>query len=161
MHMTKKWVALPLLVLILIGCSSTESNTESSTSLVPQLPRRDTVLAVNRCVDGSDGAIYGLEYFFSIGEFTASDTVHKYMKIAVDDCDEAALQARTDDVQPLVASIDDFLFALRGAAVKVLLVDIDLSAGKNPTWDQSETTSVRNAYELFLKSVSKFGITPN
>ena len=161
MHMTKKWVALPLLVLILIGCSSSESNTESSTSLVAQSPSRDTVLAINRCIESSDDAIQGLEIFFSIGELTASDTIDKYMNIAVDDCEEAAIQAKTDDVKPLIAGIDDFLFDLRGASIKVLLVDMDLSAGKNPTWDQRETTSVRDAYELFLKSVSEFGITPS
>jgi hypothetical protein len=178
--MAKNLVTLPLIILILIGCSSgdstvpddsstqaitddsiTESNTESSTSLVTQSPSRETVLAVNRCIDSSDSAIYALDFFFSFGEISASDTVEEEFKVATEDCEEAALQVKTDGIKPLIASTDDFLFALRFAYADVLLVGLDLLVGKIPTWDQSKTTAVSDAAELFLQSVSEYGIAPS
>ncbi len=181
--MFEKLILSPLLILILIGCSSggstpsdvsstpviteesvAESNSENNevTPVLQELSR-DTVLAVNRCIESSDSAIFGLDFYFSVGQIDSSDAavVKKEMNLAVEDCEEAALQAKTDEVKPLIASIDDFLLSIRFAYSYVLLLDIDLLQGKDVTWDQSETDSVSDSAVQFLKSVSEYGISSN
>ena len=181
--MFKKLIVSPILILLLIGCSSggstpsdisstavtteksvAESSSENSeVTPVSQELSRDTVLAVNRCIESSDSAIFSLDFNFSVGQIDSSDAavVKKEMNFAIEDCEEAALQAKTDEVRPLIASIDDFLLSIRFAYSYVLLLDIDLLLGKNVAWDESETDSVSDAAVQFLKSVSEYGITSN
>ena len=181
-HMSKKLVAIPLLVLILLGCSSggstepdvssnqaitddsiTESNSESSTTLVPQSPSRDTVLAVNRCIKSSSNALRDLNFFFTVGEIPSSyiEAVQEAMKLASTDCEEAALQAKTDGLRQLTAGVDHFLRSVDTAELNVQLFYLALLSEEDVAWDQVFTDSFRDALGLFLKTVFKFGITPN
>ena len=181
--MFAKLIASPLLVLLLIGCSSggstlpdisstqaisegsiTQSNSENSeVTSVSQSPSRDTVLAVNRCIESSESAINALDLFFSDGAILLYEVepVQEAMTLASTDCEEAALQAKTDELRQLTAGIKLFLNDVNSTNVTVGLYYLVLLDGENAAWDQIHTDSFRDAIALFLKTTSKFGITSN
>ena len=83
------------------------------------------------------------------------------MKLASTDCEEAALQAKTDGLRQLTAGVDHFLRSVDTAELNVQLFYLALLSEEDVAWDQVFTDSFRDALGLFLKTVFKFGITPN
>ena len=178
--MFKKYAGLSLFLFLLIGCSSggassldtnstevitkdslNESNSESSTSLIPQTPSRETILAINRCIKSSDSAVSSLEFYFGSGEITSLyiEAVQQDLKLASTDCEEASLQAKTDDLKQLIWSIDDYVQSIQFTKLDVDLLNLSLLSGAETSWDPSFTPHFKEALALFLKKVSEFGIT--